>query len=191
MIRIFFFGPDALPCDIGEQYLLKVYKTAQMVRLMKLELEKSPMDWLIANCRSTAIVTADDSVPKATKNYLSKIDEDVLLEYLLTKHGIKLGGVEEVRVYLLHSYMCHLGGVASGKLHTLASRCELKEDGELVIPPTLKPEIARAANALGKPVTHVEKTLKNIKAGNAKAAVTKRTGSIVQQTSGSWVSSHL
>ena len=122
MIRISFFGPDAPPCDIGEQYLLKVYDSPQMIRLMKQELEKSPKDWLIANCRSTAIVMTDDSVPKATKNYLSKsINKDELLEYLLTKHGIELGGVEEVRVYLLHSFMCHLGGVASGELRTRLS----------------------------------------------------------------------
>ena len=95
---------------------------------------------------------------------------------------------EAVHLCLFTGYMSHLGGVASGKLQTLASRCELK-DGELVIPPTLKPEIARAANALGKPVTHVEKSLKNIKVGNAKRAVSLRTGCITQVGPEKWVSS--
>ena len=88
--------------------------------------------------------------------------------------------------------MCHLGGVASasGKLHTLASRCELSKDGELVIPSYLKSEIARAAKDLGKSVTHVEKCLKRIKAGHAKRAVSLRTGCITQ-VGEKWVSGAL
>ena len=82
--------------------------------------------------------------------------------------------------------MCHTGG----KLQILASRCELSKDGELVIPPYLKPKIARAANDLGKSVTHVEKCLKNIKVGNAKTAVSNRTGSITQ-VGEKWVSGAL
>ena len=75
--------------------------------------------------------------------------------------------------------MCHTGG----KLQTLASRCELSKDGELVIPPYLKPKITRAANAVGKPVAHVEKSLKNIIVGHTK----QRTGSITQ-VGEKWVS---